>query len=346
MARVGVVGTTSWGTTLGILLARRGMEVTLWARSEEEANALERDRENRRLLPGVPFPSSLTATSDAAIAFSQADLVVLATPSQRLRENLPSLRPHLQDSTVLLSAIKGLERASGRRMTQVIREELPHIAERQLCVLSGPNLSQEVVEEKPSSTVVAAYDPSVAGWVQELFNSNTFRVYTNNDMVGVELGGALKNAIAIGAGISDGLGYGANAKAAFVTRGLAEITRLGVACGAKPLTMAGLAGLGDLVATCFSNLSRNRYVGEQIGLGHPLSEVLGSMVHVAEGVSTTQAALHLAKQCGVEMPITELTAQILFEGLDPREATTSLLNRAPGQEWPDSLTAEIDGTSQ
>ncbi len=337
MSRVGVLGTTSWGTTLGILLARRGQEVTLWARSEEEAHALTQDQENKRLLPGVPFPPSLTATENAESAFNNADLVILCTPSQRLRENLPGLRPYLQASTVLLSAIKGLEKGSGKRMTQIIQEELPDVAESQLCVLSGPNLSQEVVDGKPSSTVVAAHDPAISEWVQELYSSNTFRVYTNDDVIGVELGGALKNAIAIGAGISDGLGFGANGKAAFVTRGLAEITRLGVACGAKPLTMAGLAGLGDLVATCFSNLSRNRYVGEQIGLGHPLSEVLGGMVHVAEGVGTTEAALQLAKQHDVEMPITELTARILFEGLDPREATASLLSRAPRQEWPSDL---------
>ena len=337
MARVGVLGTTSWGTTLGILLARRGHEVILWARSEAEADDLARDRENKRLLPGVPFPPTLTATADASSAFSEAELVVLCTPSQRLRENLPVLRPHYQGSTVLLSAIKGLEKGSGKRMTEVIHEELPDVADNQLSVLSGPNLSKEVVEAKPSSTVVAAHDHRVAEWVQEIYNSNTFRVYTNDDVVGVELGGALKNAIAIGAGISDGLGYGANGKAAFVTRGLAEITRLSVACGAKPLTMSGLAGLGDMVATCFSNLSRNRYVGEQIGQGHPLSEVLGSMVHVAEGVSTTEAALQLAKQHDVEMPITELTARILFEGLDPKEATVSLLSRTPGQEWPANL---------
>lgn len=337
MAHVGVVGTTSWGTTLGILLARRGHEVTLWARSDDEARELTQTQENKRLLPGVPFPPSVSATADVQSVFSNAELVILCTPSQRLRENLPVLRPHLQRSTVLLSAIKGLEKGSGKRMTEIIREELPAIDDGQLCVLSGPNLSQEVVEGKPSSTVVAGHDPAIAEWVQELYTSQTFRVYTNDDVIGVELGGALKNPIAIGAGISDGLGHGANGKAAFVTRGLAEITRLSVACGAKPLTMSGLAGLGDMIATCFSDLSRNRYVGEQIGQGHPLPEVLGGMVHVAEGVSTTEAALQLAKEHGVEMPITELTARILFEGLDPKEATASLLNRAPGQEWPSGL---------
>ena len=258
-------------------------------------------------------------------------------PAQRLRENLPTLRGRLREDTVLLSAIKGLELGTGLPMTQVIHAELPEIAEDRVCILSGPNLSKEVVEDKPSSTVIAARDPRVAEWVQELYNSPSFRVYTNDDVVGVELGGALKNPITIAAGISDGLGYGANAKAALITRGLAEVTRLGVACGAKPLTLAGLSGLGDMAASCFSNLSRNRYVGEQVGEGKPLAEVLAGMVHVAEGVDTIPAALVLAKRHGMEMPITEVTARILFDGVDPLEATSWLLNRAPGQEWPSEL---------
>lgn len=337
MARVTVVGTTSWGTTLGILLARRGIPVTLLARTADESDALTRDRENRRLLPGASFPDSLSASPDASAALDGADLVVLATPAQRLRENLPALRTGINGGMAILSAIKGLEHATGLLMTHVIREELPDVAEDRVAILSGPNLSQEVVDDKPSSTVIAAKDPAVAAWVQELYNSSTFRVYTNDDVVGVELGGALKNAIAIAAGISDGLGYGANAKAALVTRGLAEVTRLGVACGARPLTLAGLSGLGDMAATCFSNLSRNRYVGEQVGQGKPLAEVLEGMVHVAEGVDTIRAALQLADRQGIEMPITEMTSRILFEGVDPREATSRLLNRAPGQEWPSDL---------
>ena len=337
MATVTVVGTTSWGTTLAILLGRRGIPVTLLARSTNEAESLTLAGENQRLLPGAQFPDGLTVIADAEAALDGADLVVLATPAQRLRENLPALRPRLRGHTVLLSAIKGLELDTGLPMTQVIREELPEVSENHVCVLSGPNLSREVVEDKPSSTVIASRDPAVAGWVQDLYNSPAFRVYTNDDVVGVELGGALKNAIAIAAGISDGLGYGANAKAALVTRGLAEVTRLGVACGAKPLTLSGLSGLGDMAATCFSNLSRNRYVGEQVGQGKPLSEVLSGMVHVAEGVDTITAALVLAHRQGIEMPITEVTARILFDGVDPQEATTWLLNRAPGQEWPADL---------
>ncbi len=337
MTRATVVGTTSWGTTLGILLARRGIPVALLARTAEEAGTLNSDRENRRLLPGAAFPDALTAASDASAALDGADLVVLATPAQRLRENLSAFRSAIGGDTVVLSAIKGLERATGKPMTEVLREELPGVSDSRVCVLSGPNLSQEVVEDKPSSTVIASRDAAVAAWVQELYYSPAFRVYTNDDVVGVELGGALKNAITIAAGISDGLGYGANAKAALVTRGLAEVTRLGVACGARPLTLSGLSGLGDMAASCFSNLSRNRYVGEQVGMGVPLQQVLDGMVHVAEGVDTIAAALMLAGRQGIEMPITEVTSRILFDGVDPREATTWLLNRTPGHEWPSEL---------
>ena len=338
MARVTVVGTTSWGTTLGILLARRGAPVTLLARTGAEAETLSRDRENRRLLPDAPFPDSLTASADADDALDGADLVVLATPAQRLRDNLPTLKPHVRPDTVFLSAIKGLELDTGLPMTKVVQAELPEVADTRVAVLSGPNLSREVVDDKPSSAVIACKDPAVAEWVQDLYNSPAFRVYTNDDVIGVELGGALKNPITIAAGISDGLGYGANAKAALITRGLAEVTRLSVACGARPLTLAGLSGLGDMAASSFSDLSRNRYVGEQVGQGRPLAEVLGGMVHVAEGVDTIRAALLLAERQGIEMPITEITARILFDGVDPREATTWLLNRAPGQEWPTTLS--------
>lgn len=337
MTRVTVVGTTSWGTTLGILLARHGVPVTLLARTPGEAEMLAREGENRRLLPGAAFPHALSPSADAAEALEGAELVILATPAQRLRENLSGLRPHVGPDTVFLSAIKGLELDTGLLMTQVLQAEIPGAELGRAVVLSGPNLSREVVEDKPSSAVIACQDPGVAEWVQELYNTPTFRVYTNEDIVGVELGGALKNVIGIAAGISDGLGYGANAKAALVTRGLAEVTRLGVACGARPLTLSGLSGLGDMAATCFSNLSRNRFVGEQVGMGLPLPQVIEGMVHVAEGVDTIRAALLLAERHGIEMPITEITSRILFDGVDPREATAWLLNRTPGQEWPSAL---------
>lgn len=345
MVRVGVIGTTSWGTMLAVLLARRGVSVTLWARTPVERDLLERDRENRRLLEGTPFPADLAVSADPAEALEGAEAIILAVPSKRLRENLRLVRDALPSRTVLVSAVKGLERSSGKRMTELIHEELPEGSKESVCVLSGPNLSGEISRGTPSSTVVASHDLDVAEWVRDIFNSTTFRVYTSEDIVGVELGGALKNAVAIGAGVSDGLGYGANAKAAFVTRGLAEITRLGVAAGAVPLTLAGLSGLGDLVATSFSELSRNRYVGEQLGMGRTLLDVVAEMRHVAEGIDTSAAALVLAARLGVEMPIIETTAHILFDGMDPQEATTTLLNRAPGQEWPRELVRGQSNTA-
>jgi glycerol-3-phosphate dehydrogenase (NAD(P)+) len=320
-----VVGTTSWGTTLAVLLARLPIPVVLLARTEEEAALLARDRENQRLLPGVPFPLSLQVTAQADEALAHADLVVFAVPSRALRENVRWVGASLAPGAVVLSAVKGLERESGQRMSEVLQQEMPRGSGQPLAVLSGPNLSAEIVQGKPASTVVACLREEVACRVQGLLASPSLRVYTSTDVVGVELGGALKNIIAIGAGIGDALGYGANAKAAFVTRGLAEITRLGV---------AGLAGLGDLVATCFSPLSRNRWLGEQVGGGRPLPEVLGEMQHVAEGVDTTVAALKLAERFGVEMPITETTYRVLFQGLDPRQAVAELLGRPLGPEWP------------
>ncbi|MBI4233550.1 MAG: NAD(P)-dependent glycerol-3-phosphate dehydrogenase [Chloroflexi bacterium] len=338
MVRVGVAGTTSWGTTLAVILARRGCPVALWARTEEEARSLQEARENRRRLPGISFPDCLQVTPHPEEALAEADLVILAVPSHSLRANARRVRESLRQGRVVLSAAKGLEKASGLRMTQVLQEELPPGLQQGIAVLSGPNLSGEIVQGKPATTVVASQDEDIARWVQGTLASPSFRVYTNTDVVGVELGGALKNIIAIGAGIGDGLGYGANAKAAFITRGLAEITRLGVAAGANPLTFAGLAGLGDLVATCFSPLSRNRSLGEQLGKGRPLGEILAGMDQVAEGVDTSAAALKLAARHQVEMPITEVTCRVLFHGLDPREAVAELMGRAPGPEWPPDLS--------
>jgi glycerol-3-phosphate dehydrogenase (NAD(P)+) len=247
------------------------------------------------------------------------------------------VRHVLAPQAIVLSAVKGLEKETGQRMSQVLEEELPENLRQRIVVLSGPNLSREIAQEMPSTTVVASADEELARWVQGVVNTPALRVYTGSDVLGVELGGALKNIIAIGAGVSDGLGYGANVKAAFITRGLAEITRLGVAAGASPLTFAGIAGLGDLVATCFSHLSRNRHVGEQLGKGQPLEQVLAAMPYVAEGVDTTPAALLLAGRYGVEMPIAQLTYAVLFEGMGPRQAAAELMSRAPGPEWPTNL---------
>ena len=333
MARVTVVGTTSWGTTLAILLANNGSDVTLWARTQEEADALDQARENPRLPPGSTFPAALRVTASLAKAAPDADMVVVSVPSRSLRDNLRRLRPHLGNGSMVLSATKGLEIESARRMSEVMEEELPQPLHDRIAVLSGPNLAREIVRGMPASTVIASRSEDVALRAQELFMSPVFRVYTNADVVGVELGGALKNIIALGAGICDGLGYGDNGKAAFITRGLVEMTRLAVAAGANPLTLAGLAGLGDLVATCSSPLSRNRYVGEQLAAGRGLDELLSSMQNVAEGVDTTRAALTLSARLGVVMPLTEAIGGVLFRGVEPRAAVAELMGRAPRSEW-------------
>lgn len=333
MARVTVVGTTSWGTTLAILLANNGSDVALWARTEEEASALRESGENPRLPPGSAFPPGLSVTSSLEDAAPGADMVVVSVPSRTLRENMRAVRPHLTDGAIVLSATKGLEIKSARRMSEVMQEELPEPLHDRIAVLSGPNLAREIVRGMPASTVIASRSEDVALRAQELFMSPVFRVYTNGDVVGVELGGALKNIIALGAGICDGLGYGDNGKAAFITRGLVEMTRLAVAAGANPLTLAGLAGLGDLVATCSSPLSRNRHVGEQLAAGLRLDEVLTSMQNVAEGVDTTRAALTLASRLGVDMPLTQAISGVLFRGVEPRSAVAELMGRAPRSEW-------------
>lgn len=328
-----VVGTTSWGTTLAILMAKQGHQVRLWARTEEEAALLQRERENKRFLPGFHFPTSLQVTASLDDAFGQAHLVLFAVPSKSLRANAQRMGGAIPPDAIVISATKGLEMDTGLRMSQVLAQELPEILHSHICALSGPNLSGEIAQEWPSSTVVASEDEQSASIAQAALMTPYFRVYTNNDVVGVELGGALKNIIAIGAGISDGLGYGNNAKSAFVTRGLTEITRLGVAAGASALTFAGLAGLGDLIATAASPLSRNRYLGEQLAKGRSLEEIQASMQNVAEGVDTSAAAVKMSRQLEVEMPITEATYRVLFQGLDPQQAVIELLGRAPQPEW-------------
>lgn len=332
LLRIAVVGTTSWGTTLAIHLAKLGHSVALWARTPEEAQKLQAERENQRFLPGFPFPASLRVTASLDDAFSNASLVVMVVPSKALRQNALRVRPALRPDAVVVSATKGLEMSTGMRMTQVLQEELPALRSR-ICALSGPNLSAEIARGLPASTVIACQDEALAKQVQLAFMSPQLRVYTNVDVTGVELAGALKNVIALGAGIGDGLGMGNNSKAAFITRGLVEITRAGVAAGANPLTFAGLAGLGDLIATAASPLSRNRYVGEQLARGRPLSEILSSMRNVAEGVDTTAAAMRLSEEMDVEMPITRATYGVLFEGLSVQEAVASLMERAPQPEW-------------
>ena len=331
IGKAAVVGSTSWGTVLAVLLARSGRSVGLCAHDARDASMLRRDGENARLQPGLRFPSNVEVTDEISEALAGAGLLVIAVPSATLRENLRAVRPHLDRGTQVLSAVKGLEAETGKRMSQVIGEELPEL-ERPLCVLSGPNLSREIARGLPAATIVACADLSTAQRVADLLMGPLFRVYTNEDVAGVELAGALKNIIAIGAGMGDGFGYGDNAKAAFLTRGLAEIARLGIAAGAQPLTFSGLAGVGDLMATCYSPLSRNHAVGVELARGRRLDDVLQSLGQVAEGVTTTIAARELARRLSVEMPITEKMHQVLFEGLDPHRAVAELMVREPKHE--------------
>lgn len=327
-----IVGATTWGTTLALALAGEGRPVTLLARDPAEARRLESARENARFLPGVPFPPPLRVSADAAEALDGAALTVIAAPSDRMRENVRRISGHLGADAVVVSASKGLELPSALRMSETLAEELPPYLHPGICALSGPNLAKEIAQGKPASTVIAGATPEAAERAQTALLSSRFRVYTSSDVTGVELGGALKNIVALGAGICDGLEFGENAKAAFVTRGLAEIARLGEAAGALPLTFAGLAGVGDVIATCASRLSRNRYVGEQLAQGRSWPEIRASMDNVAEGVNATEAALKIAARLNVEMPIAQTTYRILHEGLSPREAAAELMERPVGSE--------------
>ncbi|MBM3934026.1 MAG: NAD(P)-dependent glycerol-3-phosphate dehydrogenase [SAR202 cluster bacterium] len=333
MARIGIVGATSWGTTLGIVAARNGSEVRLLARSKDEADGLQASRENPRFLPGAMFPDSMRVESSPSEALAGADVVIIAVPSRTMRDNVRAIRECLEENAVLLSASKGLEISSGKRMSQVLAEELPKSLHGRICALSGPNLAGEIIQGKPSSTVVASKNLEAARAAQAALTSNRFRVYTNTDIVGVELGGALKNIIALGAGICDGLDVGDNAKAAFMTRGLAEIARLGVAAGAEAITMAGLAGMGDLIATCSSPLSRNHYVGVELAKGRTLKEIRNSMKNIAEGVDTTAAAVEMAARLRVDLPIARVTYRVLFEDLPIGQAIAELMGRPPSPEW-------------
>ena len=328
-----VVGATTWGTTLALVMAGEGRPVTLLARNQAEGDRLRSARENSRFLPGVGFPSPMQIGADESDTLAGAQLVVIAVPSDRLRENARRVAPHLDANAVVVSASKGLELPSAMRMSEALAEELPASLHPGICVLSGPNLAKEIVQGKLASTVMASASKEAAEQAQAALLSSRFRVYTSSDVTGVELGGALKNIVALGAGICDGLEFGENAKAAFVTRALAEIARLGVAAGALPLTFAGLAGVGDVIATCASRLSRNRYVGEQLALGRSWPEIRASMDNVAEGVNATEAALKIAAKLDVEMPIAQTTYRILHEGLSPREAAAELMERPVRSEW-------------
>jgi glycerol-3-phosphate dehydrogenase (NAD(P)+) len=323
--RIGILGAGSWGTALAFLLGKKGEDVLIWARRKEIADWINDRNENRFYLPGIVLPPNIRATIEIEEVVEGKDVIVLAVPSFAMREVVERLSQCDIGSAIVVSAAKGLEEESGKRMSEVILEIMPSLKER-LLVLSGPNLAGEIVREIPTTSVVAG-EESLSSLVQELFATHYFRVYRNEDIIGVELGGALKNIIAIGAGINDGLGFGDNTKSALMTRGLAEMIRLGLKLGASLQTFFGLAGLGDLVATCASPLSRNRRLGELIAKGRSLEEAKREIGQVAEGEPTTRAAYNLAMSLGVEMPITCEVYNVLFKGKDPRQAVIDLMTR-------------------
>lgn len=328
-----VLGAGAWGTALAKALAENGMPVELWTRRSEHAASLNATRENQRYLPGTKLPPNLHTTSDLGRALQDAELVLVVVPSHALRSVMGDARRLIPEGVPIVSATKGIENDSLMLMSEVLLDVLGEEAAPRLAFLSGPSFAKEVAEGLPTAAVVASDNEGIAKHVQHLFASERLRMYTSDDPVGVEVGGAMKNVIAIAAGACDGLGYGHNSRAALITRGLAEMGRLAVAKGGNPMTLAGLAGLGDLVLTCTGALSRNRTVGYEMGKGRTLEEVLAGLGHVAEGVKTTKSAFDLAERLGVEMPITRAVHAALYEGKSPREAVVELMTRGLRAEF-------------
>ncbi len=332
MGKVAVMGAGSWGTAFAMLCVDAGEDVVLWARRREVADEVAVDHRNSAYLGDCDLPASLRATADPQEALAGAEVVVLAVPSHALGDSLGRWRDVVPRTALAVSLVKGIELATRRRGSQVITGTLD-LPEDRVVVVSGPNLARECAQRLPGGTVAAGSDPGATARIQTMCHTPYFRVYTNPDLVGVELGGAVKNAIALAAGMADGLGFGDNTKAMLVTRGLAEMTRLGLAHGGSSLTFAGLAGMGDLVATCMSRQSRNRHVGEQLGLGRSLDDVVAEMSMVAEGVKSSRALLEIAALRGVEMPIVAHVVKVVHEGADPREMVRALMTREPKAEF-------------
>ena len=325
--KIAVIGAGSWGTTLANLLAQKGYGVDMWVREEEVFHQIQKDRINHVFLPEIPLVPELQVVRSFEEALLEKDLVLMVVPSHVFREVLGRIKPYLRPGMEIIAATKGIENDTLMTMSQVAESILPAENTRLFSCISGPSFAREVALKDPTAVTIACRDIAHGERLQRVFYTEYFRVYVTRDLMGVQLGGALKNVIAIAAGASDGLRFGYNTRAALITRGLAEITRLGVAMGANPLTFAGLAGIGDLVLTCTGDLSRNRTVGLKIGKGMGLEEITAGMKMVAEGVKTTRSAYELAKKTGVEFPITEQVYQVLYEGKVPREAVKELMTR-------------------
>ncbi len=329
---IAVLGAGSWGTTLAVLLAAKGYRVNLWAHRPEFAAQLAAERQNSRYLNGVHFPDTLQVFTSLHDALAPADMVVTAVPSQALRETVEQFRDFPVEGKIIVNVAKGIELKTGKRMSEVLLETIAGLQPSQVAALYGPSHAEEVSKEQPTTVVASSPSVETAKRVQEIFHTSMFRVYTNTDIIGVEIAGSVKNIIAIAAGISDGIGFGDNAKAAIITRGLAEMSRLAVSLGGDPMTVSGLSGIGDLVVTCLSRHSRNRFVGEEIGRGRSLEDVVSHMNMVAEGVLTSKAVYELSRAKGVEMPITQAVYEMLFEGKPVQQATLELMTREPKKE--------------
>ncbi len=331
MSRAAVLGTGSWGTAFGKVLAEAGTEVVLWGRRPEVCHEISSTHRNSEYLPGIVLPGAVEATSDLRAAVEGADLVVLAIPSQSLRDNLGTAAPWVSREAILVSLIKGVELGTCKRMSEVVAE-VADVPFHRIAVVTGPNLAKEIAAGQPAATVVACSDMATAERLQAACLTRHFRPYTNDDVVGCELGGAVKNVIALATGMAEGMGFGDNTKASLITRGLAETARLGAALGADPMTFSGLAGLGDLVATCTSPLSRNRTFGMRLGRGESLERIVAEKQQTAEGVKSCQSIHDLARKHDVDMPITEHVVRVVHEGLTPSQMMHGLMSRGAKSE--------------
>lgn len=333
--KVTILGAGSWGTALGIVLADNGHEVRLWSYNEDQVNEINTYRTNERYLPGIQLEGKIHAYTEMSSALHNVKTIVIAVPTKAVREVVRKIARIIKNPVIVVHVCKGIEPDTLKRVSEMITEEMPEHLMEDLVVLSGPSHAEEVSRRQPTTVAVSSKNIRAAEYIQDLFMNANFRVYTNEDIIGVEIGGALKNIIALAAGISDGLGYGDNAKAALITRGLAEISRLGTKMGANPLTFLGLTGIGDLIVTCTSVHSRNWRTGNALGKGKSLNQILEEMGQVVEGVRTTKAAVQLAEKYNVTMPISSILYKVLFENLKPKEAVDELMSRRKTHEMED-----------
>ena len=325
--KIGVIGAGAWGTALAILLADKGHDVTLWMHEQDLAEETERTRQNRVYLPGFAIPESITITASREAAVTGKSLVLLVSPSHTIRAVSKQLAPVLSKNAIIICASKGIEIDTLMPLSDVLKDVLPWDFHNRLCFLSGPSFAKEVAQKMPTAITLASYDAAIGKQAQDILSTPNFRVYTNPDVIGVELGGSLKNVVAIGAGVLEGMGYGHNSMAALLTRGLAEMARLGLAMGAQPATFSGLAGMGDLVLTCTGGLSRNRSLGVRLGKGEKIDDILKTTKTVAEGVKTAKAAHELARKYNINMPIVDEVYRLLYEEKDPKQAAMDLMTR-------------------